>query len=176
MLINGEKLLLSESGLISDERSFSEWHMRGNRPSNFPVKRIRQFAHWIEYIVRLNMSIPEPVSSIIETVNQCVEEFNQKSQIRMTGSFRDHLLINAVAPYLWFLGEEYQDELFQDRAIELLSNLPAEKNGIISKWKHIGREPQNAFESQGMISLYKDYCCRKKCLSCEVGNRILNRS
>ena len=94
----------------------------------------------------------------------------------LSKGFEAHLLINAVVPFLWYYGESSEDELFKERAIQLLEELPVENNSVLRKWKKIGVSMKNAFDSQAFLALHRYYCCHKKCLSCEVGNKILNRS
>jgi hypothetical protein len=57
----------------------------------------------------------------------------------------------------------------------LLLEIPPEKNHIINLWKNAGIHPKNAFESQALLEIFTDFCTNKKCLSCVIGNEVLNR-
>ena len=87
----------------------------------------------------------------------------------------DHLLMNAFAPFFYLLSEKSKDERFLERAIELLSSLPPEKNSVLRNWKKNEVRAENAFDSQGLIALDRYYCSLKKCLSWEVRLKVLNR-
>ena len=92
-----------------------------------------------------------------------------------SNSFINQLLINAVVPYLWITGELNEKDELQSKALSILELLPLEKNNIISKWEKINISPKNAFDSQSLLALHRYYCCHKKCLSCSVGKKVLNR-
>jgi hypothetical protein len=64
-------------------------------------------------------------------------------------------------------------EKFQQRAIALLEDIPAEKNVIIDGWKKLGMDVPSAFHSQALLELKNEYCSAGKCLQCAMGNVIL---
>jgi hypothetical protein len=51
--------------------------------------------------------------------------------------------------------------------------LPTEKNSIINKWKVIYPEINSSLESQAFIELKNNYCDKKRCLECRIGNFLL---
>ncbi|MBL4861720.1 MAG: DUF2851 family protein, partial [Crocinitomicaceae bacterium] len=176
------KLLLSESGLLSGKgeamTKVEQWHFKGNRPSNFPTVRIRQFAALIERMdVNTSLLYSSP-QALLDSMHLIFDKANlamEKGQQKLTTSFKNHLIINAVVPFVWLLGEQNCSERCQEQALSLLELIPAEENALLRKWKKYGVIPSNAYQSQALIGLYRDYCCRKKCLSCAVGNKVLNR-
>ena len=87
-------------------------------------------------------------------------------------AFRNHLVVNAVVPYLYW-ESRFDDNL--SNVENILSQLPIEKNIKINQWKKVGVSMKNAYDSQSFLALDRYYCNRKKCLSCEVGNKVLNR-
>ncbi len=168
-------LLLTQSGIIfNDSKTIDRWHFKGNRPGNFPTKRLYQFSFFMhdeQLKLLANLSSPE------EVVLRFHEIMKPKTaQLRLSTNFKNHLLINAVVPFFVYSAHQDQNERYQEFALELLKHLPPESNNIMRKWSAIGRKPKNAWESQGLLALYRYYCKAKKCLSCEVGNAIIDRS
>jgi hypothetical protein len=55
---------------------------------------------------------------------------------------------------------------------------PLEDNGILRKMEKQllrGKVPMTtAFQQQGALQLYREYCLRKRCLECEIGREITN--
>jgi hypothetical protein len=64
--------------------------------------------------------------------------------------------------------------LSYDAAINVLEQLPTEKNSLIQEWQKIGFSPKNALESQALLELKNNYCNHKKCLNCSIGTNIVN--
>ena len=85
------------------------------------------------------------------------------------------LLINSAAPLLAAYGIYTDQESWIERSMQLLQQLPAETNSIISEWEAIGLSPQQASDSQALIELYNEFCLPKKCLQCSIGLEILKR-
>lgn len=168
-------LLLTQSGMIfNDSRTIERWHFKGNRPGNFPSKRLYQFAFFMhDDQLKLLSELSHPK----EVIDHFDEIMKPKTEhLRLTSNFKNHLLINAVAPFFYYCAHREQNERYQEFALELLKHLPPENNNITRKWSAIEKSPQNAWESQGLLALYRYYCKAKKCLSCEVGNAIIERS
>ncbi len=88
----------------------------------------------------------------------------------------DNILINVMAPLFFVYAKERNKRHFVDVALDLVSATAAEDNRITKIWKDLGRFPENAGESQGMIELYKNYCLPGKCLKCAAGHQVLKRS
>lgn len=173
-------LLMSESGIMSQsdrQNDFHEkWHFRGTRPSNFPTVRLRQFAQFIVKIDFNTIVAQRNAAEIIRTAKQVfsarINNANSRSLL-LSKQFVASIIINGLVPYLWYLGEHTNEQKFQDLAIDTLKSLPKENNGVIQRWKKTKVSIKNAFDTQALLALYKYYCNRKKCLSCQVGNRVL---
>lgn len=172
------KLLIAESGIFQNQSRHinnSVWHFKGTRPLNFPTVRLKQFAHFAS---SFNFDTSIIYLSAIEIKNEfynMVDDFwlrDGKSK-KISQSFSNLLIINAVIPLIWLIGNREQDERMIDKAIGLLEILPAEKNRYIEKWNKCNVIAKNAFDSQSLLSLYQYYCSRKKCLTCGVGNKLL---
>ena len=87
----------------------------------------------------------------------------------------DIILINTVVPILFAYGKKMNQEVYCDRALQILEELRPEKNSIISDFKLCGIKAQNAMESQALIQLYKEYCVPKKCIYCRFGHIFLSK-
>lgn len=176
------QLLLVESGVwqFSDAVSTQTplWNYRGTRPANFPDVRLRQFAYLASRYDFDTSFVHYDALGIANYFRSIIDELwasDAESIPKLSPSFQNHLLINGLVPFLWYSAQLYEDEDLAEKALELLRLLPAESNGFVRKWQKAGIQPSHAYDSQAMLTLYRDYCSRKKCLSCEVGNKMLNR-
>ena len=85
------------------------------------------------------------------------------------------MIINAFVPFLWWYGNQIEDERLMEKGIDLLRHLPSELNGVIKKWRNYGIVPKNAAESQALLEIFNEFCVNKKCLTCTVGNKLLSK-
>lgn len=175
----GERLLLSESGILQQQSNpggkITLWNFKGTRPANSPLFRIRQFAQLMTFLDLDLFYIELSAEELVRHFRHKLAEFRRYSDIGISKSMMNQLLINAVAPFLYFLAELKEDERFFDVANDLLMDLPPEHNSIIEQWKSTGVAVQSAYDSQSLLALDRYYCSHKKCLSCSVGNAILKR-
>ena len=161
------------------------WKFMRMRPANFPTIRIAQFAYLIYKSSGLFSKIME-VNSVAEIydlfkikLHHYWKEhyrFAQLSKIRnktLGKTTIDLLIINTIVPFLFLYGRLRGGEAYRDRALLLLESLPPEKNSIISKWNALGMTADSAYRTQAMLQLKNEYCSKKRCLECAVGNAIL---
>lgn len=173
------ELFLSESGIYEyHDESGSIWNQRMVRPNNSPKLRVLQFSHMMSS-QEMNVSFQfMEANEIVQYFKQLFISFNHILKLEgvkgLSIGFQNHLLINSVAPFLYFLAELKYDERYRDKSIDLLLILAAEKNNITEKWSS-HHKVENAYVSQGLLALNSKYCSRKKCLNCEVGNSILKQ-
>lgn len=149
------------------------WHRKGTRPSAFPEKRMKQYVEFIAgYLFKESWwSDPDVID-----LTMCKGVFAGLRRLNVISvQFEIHLIVNGLVPFIWQLGDLYSNELYHSKAIEILEQLPAEKNCEIKRVSCLLEKPKNAFETQGLLALNRYYCSRKKCLSCDVGNKVLNR-
>lgn len=162
------------------------WKFARTRPDNFPSVRLAQFAGLIIKSSHL-------FSKTIEAKNykELISLFNnlpindywknhymfdqdvKKASKNIGESSVNNILINTVAPLIFFYGKRLGNEAFKEKATELLINIKPEKNNIILKFNDLGMKIETAFESQAVLQLKKFYCDQKKCLNCGIGNKIL---
>lgn len=155
-----------------------------HRPDNFPTIRLAQLAALYHKEHNLFSKIVN-VSSISEIYTLFQIEvsdywethynFDKKSvakKKKMSHAFIDLIVMNTILPirfaYEQSLHKEYSQEI-----LELITALPPEKNIIIDKFASIGILAENAFQSQSLLQLKKEYCDAKKCLQCAVGTFLL---
>ncbi|WP_231460123.1 MULTISPECIES: DUF2851 family protein [unclassified Pedobacter] len=165
------------------------WKFMRMRPQNFPTIRLAQFAALIVKANHLFSKIMEikdinELRSLFE--NLPVNDFWKKhyhfkktahgvnTQIGKTSI--DNILLNTVALFLFAYGKHTGTQFYISRAIKLLESLPTEQNAITDKFVSAGVKIENAFSSQGIIQLKKQYCDEKKCLSCGIGIKILKQA
>ncbi len=166
------------------------WHFKGCRPAGFPTIRLAQFASfirqmdWSEAFWELS---PRAIKNCLETALTAEPSeywkthyhFGRKKQKEVSGAM--HLstahvvIVNSIAPFLWWLSDVTGNPVFRERAVDLLELLPAEKNAILDEWKTHGLIAKSAAESQGLLELKNEFCNRKQCLHCKVGLYLLKR-
>ncbi len=164
----------------------SEWKFSKTHPSNFPTKRIAQLATFLAnetntFSKVLEIDNPEVLRGkfAAETSEYWKNHYRldkPTSQIRsrkMGKSSLDGLIINSISTLLFTYGRKTENEVMVSKAILLLENCSKETNGIIKKWIELGIQPNNAKHTQGLIELKREYCEKKKCLSCTFGSEIL---
>ena len=88
----------------------------------------------------------------------------------------DNIIINTVCPVLFAYGNYHQEEKYKLKALQWLEETAAESNSITKGFKHLGIENRSAYDSQALIELKTQYCDRKMCLECGVGNYLLKNT
>ena len=164
----------------------SAWKLFRLRPQNFPAVRIAQMARILTSHHALAQQIIELTTldeyeKIFESsldkgfwLNHYTLKTKSEPIVKNLGRTTVHLLlINGVVPFLFALASYNKNGSFQEKAVSLLEQLPAEKNQIIKKFADLGFKAKNAFDSQGLIGLKKNNCELLKCLTCKVGIQIL---
>jgi len=161
------------------------WKFLRLRPANFPTIRIAQFAQLFHQKKSL-------FDTFIQT--EKFEDLYQFFDITQSNYWQQHylfgkttdskisglgelsiqnLLINTVVPLLIAYANYKDNQVFTDRAIHFLEQLPAEKNKILTTWKQVGQAAKTAADSQALIELFNNFCLPKKCLQCSIGVSLL---
>ncbi len=157
-----------------------------HRPDNFPTIRLSQLAgllqqsHLFSNLIGaktrddLHRYLQSTVSEYWQT-HYVFDKESAKRNKKLSASFIDLLIINTVIPlqfaYARALGKDNLEEL-----IQLLSELNPESNAIIEKFGQFDIIAKNAYESQGLIHLKKNYCDKIKCMECAIGTEILKNN
>ena len=85
----------------------------------------------------------------------------------------DNIIINTIAPMLFAYGHYHNEEKCKQKAVRWLEETAAENNSITKGFRQLDIGSKNAFDSQALIELKNEYCKKKRCLDCAVGNSIL---
>ncbi len=163
----------------------TSWRFMRLRPANFPTIRIAQLAQLIFQSNHLFSKLLA-VQRIKEVENMFavslsnywkthyVFDKSAKAHPKSLGTSAIHLLvINTIAPLLFFYGKERDEPKHRETALRLLEALPAESNAILGQWESLGLKPESAYQSQGLLQLKNRYCEQKRCLECAIGHDIL---
>jgi hypothetical protein len=84
--------------------------------------------------------------------------------------------INLVAPLMFVYGKQTASEVLCERALDLLSSIPAEKNRLLAPWYRGGCPAASGFESQALLQLSTAYCSSAACADCPVGRSEIKKS
>lgn len=175
------QLILVSSGWINNNYTHGrgtdvQWHFRGTRPANFPTNRLPQFASFVAHFEMSDLiELTRHPNFTLNFQRLCKKSFDGNRSQKLSDRLIHSLLINAFVPFLWRCNESQSNEESYSLALDILADLPAERNGIITKWKKVGIEVKNALDTQGLLALNRYYCSSKKCLSCEIGVTGLDR-
>ena len=144
------------------------WKKKGLRPSSFPENQLERFILFIKSRFIDHFSCDHSVEEIISLVAYTCDSINYSKG-------KSSILMNAIAPFIWWYGEKLQNEKYKEKSLELLGQLSSEKNEIINKWKNTGIEIKKAYDSQALLEIYNEFCLKKHCLNCIIGKQLLNR-
>jgi hypothetical protein len=100
------------------------------------------------------------------------EETGYRKKI-IGAAMTENILINTVCPILFAYGHFHSEQKFKDKALTWLEEIAAEKNTITKKFQQLGLQNKNARDSQALIELKNEYCSKKRCLDCAIGNALL---
>ena len=155
------------------------------RPGNFPTIRLAQLAILLHESVHLFSKIKE-ADSINEikkwfdvTANDYwhyhyhFDETSSFKKKKLGATMIDNIITNTIVPVLFAYGNYHDEEKYKQKAIKWLEKVSAEQNSTTKAFMQLGVENKNSFDSQGLIELKNEYCDKKKCLNCSVGNAIL---
>lgn len=156
------------------------------RPANFPTIRLAQLAALVSNSSHLFSKIKE-----IETIKELQHLFNINSsdywnyhytffdessnldEKKLGKQTIDNIIINTIIPIIFSYGCYNNEDEFKIKSIDWLHQIKPEKNSITKDWETLSIENKSAFDSQALIQLTNNYCTKKKCLDCAVGNKIL---
>ncbi len=162
------------------------WKFLRMRPANFPTIRIAQFAALIHKSVHLFSQIIEThsvkeiaplldvtASSYWDTHFQFDVAQKEATPKSLGKTSIQNIIINTIAPIQFLYAAKQGTSDLQEKALQLLEAVPAEKNNITTMWAENGWKAASAAQSQALIQLYNNYCGSKRCLECTVGLNIL---
>lgn len=161
------------------------WKFGRLRPANFPTIRLAQFAMLYHHHDRLfnNLLSVTSLNDVIKIVDVSTSvfwdshySFTAKSPVqikRLGRSSIESVVINTVAPFLFFYGQYHHSQDHKEKAISLLEQCDFENHRITRTWQELGWEVHAASCSQGLLQLKKYYCDTKNCVNCGIGQFLL---
>lgn len=164
------------------------WRMARTRPQNFPHRRLAALAAMIcdGFAIAsraCSVRTPDEARGLFDVTlpYYWVRRYHfgppsaAASARAFSKSSTDILVINTVVPLLHAYGTFYGDERLQSLAVELLEQMPPERNTIVRLFEEAGVNCPDAFTSQALIQLRRNYCETRKCLYCRLGHQFLCR-
>jgi len=152
------------------------WKKKGLRPSGFPEKRLLQFSKFIENFNFDTCFTDSTSKEILVFLKSVFHKINSDScNLKFSKGTIELIITNGFIPFIWWLGNYKNDFELKEKSIEILSLMNSESNATILKWTKIGVKNENAYDSQALLEIYNHFCSKKKCLFCDVGNKILDK-
>ncbi len=160
-------------------------HFLRMRPGNFPTVRLAQLAILITESSHLFSKIKEATSAaeikkwFDITANDYwhyhykFDELSSYKKKKLGDAMLCNIIINTICPVLFAWGNYHKDQGYKNKALRWLEEISPEKNSITKGFQQIGVENKNACDSQALIELKNEYCNKKRCLDCAVGNAVL---
>jgi hypothetical protein len=155
------------------------------RPGNFPTIRFAQLAMLVHESAHLFSRIKEAAS--IDELEKWFDvtandywhyhyRFNETSPYKKKKlglAMINNIVINTIVPMFFAYGHYHDEEAYKRKALRWLEETPAEENSVTKAFQGLGIENESGFDSQALIELKNEYCSKKRCLDCAVGNAIL---
>jgi hypothetical protein len=172
--------------LMTNQLQKANWRFFRTRPGNFPTIRIAQFAQLLHQNPHIfHFLIHSPLKKLIKHLSIKQSAYWQRhyqfgkpilGKIPSLGTTSiENILINTVTPLLVAYGKHQDEVSYIDQALEMLQNLPAEKNKITQYWKELAMPVKTAFDSQALIELFNNFCSAKRCLQCNIGIKLMQQ-
>lgn len=153
------------------------WKTFGMRPAMSPEYRLAQLSH-IMFGINQGLGVSEALDFSMDdywTNHYALGRRTKRHSNTLSSNMRNLIELNVGAYHNkaihWFKGDE--DTIGEIHSV-FQSHKP-EDNKIISQWKKLGVNAQNAAHTQSLIEQKNQYCSKKKCLFCSVGNHLLNK-
>lgn len=156
------------------------WSTMLSRPANHPRLRLSELASLLtgesfslESII--GCSTTEDVERLFKTeASQYWSSYfshtaSTDHTIKRLGNEKAHIIgINLVVVIQFLYGRLTGKCSIVDRALDLWERLPAEKNRYTTEWSSAGLSIHNAYESQAILQLSREYCEQKRCDNCPL--------
>ncbi|MFV0237120.1 MAG: DUF2851 family protein [Flavobacteriales bacterium] len=165
----------------------SNFKFYGIRPSNYSTIRIAQLAS-LYYVCQNLFSFLMKIKRVKNLYSLFDVEvsdywnshyhFGKKStrvfKRRFSQSFVDLIIINVVLPIQYCYGRQRGKDSIE--VVEkILCEMRFENNSVTQNFKNLNLESKSAWDSQALIQLKTVYCNQKKCLNCEIGNKLIRK-
>lgn len=159
------------------------WKWKMGRPASFPSLKLAQLAKTLEQnhsIFQLILNEKDFIRSVTSiSLDAFWDEHYllQKTSISkekgISPEFAQRLIINVTVPMMIAYGRYTDDFSWTEKALDILESLPSEKNRITKTMQESGLANLHALDSQALLQLKNEYCDQKRCLNCQIGNKII---
>lgn len=158
------------------------------RPAAFPTVRLAQLAMLVHNSSHLFSKIKdiEEVNEVNQLLNVTANDYwhyhykldspTEYKEKNLGKQMINNIIINTIVPVLFAYGLYNKQQQYKDKAINWLQKTTAEENSITKKWRSMNIQNNNAFDSQALLHLTKEYCTKNNCLRCAVGSKILQNA
>ncbi|RKQ49233.1 uncharacterized protein DUF2851 [Roseivirga pacifica] len=182
-----EYLFLKQKYNLKEGLSYNEWHFARVRPANYPTIRIPQLAALLAKHSQLFQLFieAEEIKNLqkqlqVETAEywSAHHRFDAASSRKVNGlskSSINNLIINVTVPLLGAYARYTANDTYMEQAVNLLSAMPKEQNSIVKQWQDLGWNVSSAFDSQGLLQLYRFYCSNSQCIACNIGAELIKQ-
>ncbi|MBL4705136.1 MAG: DUF2851 family protein [Flavobacteriales bacterium] len=151
------------------------------RPANFPTIRLIQLTALLANHQNLFRKVME--SESVKDISQLLVMPSNAGQFKNGAAHQAHtgfgsvliksIVVNVVVPVMYNYGRYLDDQNLINKAKRMMEELSKENNKITRIWEGLNVENKNAYDSQALIQLYKQYCSAKKCLNCGLSSKTL---
>jgi len=162
------------------------WKYAKMHPSNFPDIRIAQVTELFRinehlFSTALECKTIKALKKMLNVVDLPVYwQYHYKAGNRskpqkktLGDTMKMLLIINGIIPLMFHYGRVQNKMEYQDRAFNLIEQIPAEDNYITRMWRQLDVACNTALDSQALIQLKTKYCDMSKCLQCSIGHELL---
>lgn len=155
------------------------------RPDNFPTIRLVQLAQLLHekpplFHQCMHLQTRDELYQLFSVKpsdywdTHYVFDKESKSKRKIVSkSFIDLLIVNTLLPFL-FVYQRYQNSGDSEQLIALARLIQPEKNRILEKFSNLGISCSTSYDTQALLQLKKRYCDLNHCLSCAIGQKLLN--
>ena len=172
--------------LKTDTMPAAQWQFFRLRPANFPTIRIAQFtaflhqnSHVFDFFLHNDVAQFYKKLAVRQSIYwQKHYDFGKPTQGTIPGLGKtsiENILINTTVPLLVAYGKLKDEQMYIDKALEILQKLPAEHNKITRLWASLGLKVNHAFDAQALIELFNHFCSKKQCLTCNIGIALMKK-
>lgn len=155
------------------------------RPPAFPTLRLAQTAALVHTFPRIGYLLEQTAPQLLMEADiepsaywQTHYRFGEPSKphaARLGVAQKHILLVNVCLPLMCLYQEAHGCDQAFDQALKTLATLPPEINHLTKRASLFGIEHTHAGISQGLMELQKGYCKSKRCLSCQIGLKLMGR-
>ena len=182
------QFLSAKYGLQGNKIEEHEWKFLRLRPAGFPTVRLAQMAKLLSRHTSIfSVIVNQEKLSGLHDIFQLQQseywtghfQFGKKSKSKVPAMGKEAanlLIINAVIPLIVAYSRQRHLPDLLDRAIEWLSEIPAENNRITREWERLEMRVKTAADSQALIQWHNHYCIERRCLDCTVGASLVRSS